>query len=127
MILLDTHTVIWAVEGVPRLGTRSRALIAASYDRYVSAVTHAEIAIKAALNKMDVPEDFPQRLAAGGFSSLPLNADHAVGLRTFPELAGHDPFDRMLVAQAFIDGLSLLTADRRLLALDRPWIIDATR
>ena len=126
MILLDTHTMIWAVEGVTRLGARSRSLIATSHERYVSAVTHVELSIKAARNKVEVPAGLPQLLAAEGFRDLPLSAEHALGVLAFPELAGHDPFDRMLVAQAYVDGLSLLTADRRLLALNRPWIIDAT-
>ncbi|MFL6109548.1 MAG: type II toxin-antitoxin system VapC family toxin [Marmoricola sp.] len=126
MILLDTHVVIWAAEGVPRLGPRTRSTIAQSRTKYVSAVTHAELAIKAGLSKLRVPQDLPQRLASGGFDPLPLSAEHAEGMRSFPELVGHDPFNRMLVAQAYVDGLTLLTADTRLLDLDRPWIIDAT-
>lgn len=126
MILLDTHIVIWAAEGSPRLGPRCKSTIAQSRTKYVSAVTHAELAFKAALNKLTVPHDLPQRLASGGFDPLPLSAEHAEGMQSFPELVGHDPFDRMLVAQAYVEGLTLLTADPRLLDLDRPWIIDAT-
>lgn len=58
---------------------------------------------------------------------LSVTAEHAEGIRDYPELTRHDPFDRLLVAQADQAGLRLLTADRLLLELQRDFILDATR
>lgn len=127
MILLDTHTVIWVVSDHPRLGSRARKMIQASPGCYVSAVTHIELAIKSGRNKILLPDGFRDHLADAGFERLALEDRHASAMNRFPALDGHDPFDRMLVAQAVTDNLTFLTADRTLLALDLPWIIDATR
>lgn len=77
--------------------------------------------------RWDLPEDVPGRMIEQGFRILDVGGAHALALRKFPELADHDPFDRLLVAQAKVERFELLTADRRLLALDYDWIVDATR
>lgn len=125
MILLDTHVVLWAVADERKLGTHARRVIGSTVTRYVSAVTHAELGIKAARNKIRLPAGLPGLLEQAGFAPLPFEARHARGFGRFPALDGHDPFDRMIVAQADVDGLTLLTADRTLLGLGQPWIIDA--
>jgi len=125
--LLDTHTVLWAVAKPSRIGAQARAHIQSSTACYVSAVTHMELAIKTARNQLRLPDGFQDHLDSAGFSRLPLEDRHAPALRLFPALDGHDPFDRMLIAQAHVDGLTFVTADRTLLALELPWIIDATR
>jgi PIN domain nuclease of toxin-antitoxin system len=77
------------------------------------------------LGTLSIPADFSKRLTAQGLALLRVTAEHAEAIRDFPELLRHDPFDRLLVAQASRAGLRLLTADQTLLGLDRDFIIDA--
>lgn len=79
------------------------------------------------LGKLSVPADLGKRLTGQGLVLLSITAGHAEALRDFPELARHDPFDRLLVAQASRTGLRLLTADQVLLGLGRDFILDASR
>lgn len=65
------------------------------------------------------------RLEVEGFALLDVTAEHAEGLRGFPELVRHDPFDRLIIAQAVTEGLTLITADRVLLDLGRDFVVDA--
>lgn len=127
MILLDTHVLLWVLARGDRIGPQARRVTEQAGVRYVSAVTFAEIAIKGARNKLRAPGNLSELITDLGFVPLPLDARHASGLRRFPTLGRHDPFDRLLVAQADVDRLTLLTADSTLLALEQPWIIDATR
>ncbi|MCW2785023.1 MAG: hypothetical protein JWP74_1540 [Marmoricola sp.] len=126
MILVDTHVLLWSLARPDRIGSRARRLISRTDVRYVSAVSHAEVTIRGARNKLKAPPGLAELVTSAGFINLPFEARHATGLGHFPSLARHDPFDRMLVAQASVDELTLLTADHALLALDQPWIIDAT-
>ena len=126
MILLDSHVVIWAMERSPRLGRRAREMITSGEEVHVSAVSLLELTIKAMLGKIAIPNKLASQLVDQGLSLLSLTPDHVEVLRDFPELSGHDPFDRSLVAQASQAGLRLLTADRVLLDLGRDFIVDAT-
>lgn len=125
MILLDTHSLLWALADDPKLGPSARNLIATSSVRFVSAVTHAELTIKSMGGKLRIGEDFAARVSSAGFESLPLHERHVGGLRAFDTLIKHGPFDRLLLAQAKVDGLRFVTADRALLDLGEPWIVDA--
>lgn len=127
MILLDTNAVYWSMTGSERLGPSARARLQTAPHRFVSSISHVELAIKHMKGKLHLPPDLPARLAEIGLDGLPYSDTHAAGLHQFPSLANHDPFDRMLVAQAAVERADFLTADRTLLALDLPWIIDATR
>ncbi|MCW2753936.1 MAG: hypothetical protein JWQ32_1347 [Marmoricola sp.] len=127
MILLDTQVVFWSIVGSNRLGRQARALLASASGRYVSSITRVEFAIKQMKGKLRLPPDLSARLADAGLEDLAFSARHAEGLHRFPTLVTHDAFDRMLLAHARVDGLDLLTSDRTLLALEEPWIIDATR
>ena len=93
---------------------------------YVSAASIWELTIKTMLGKLSVPADLSTRLPAQGLALLSITAEHAEAIRDFPELVRHDPFDRLLVAQASRAGLQLLTADHVLLGLGRDFIIDAS-
>ncbi len=92
----------------------------------MSAATVWELTIKAMLGKLSVPADLSVRLVDQGFVPLSVTAEHAEGIRDFPELTRHDPFDRLLVAQADRASLHLVTADHVLLKLERDFIVDAT-
>lgn len=100
-------------------------MITAASRVHVSAATVWELTIKAKLGKLKVPAALAERLTEQGLQPLSVTAEHAEGIREFPELARHDPFDRLLVAQASQTGMRLITADRVLLGLDREFIVDA--
>jgi PIN domain nuclease of toxin-antitoxin system len=127
MLLLDSQALLWLLDDNPRLGARARQAITSAQGVHVSAATIWELTIKSMLGKLSVPADLSQRLSAQGLAPLSITAEHAEAIRDFPELVRHDPFDRLLVAQAARAGLQLLTADQILLGLSRDFIIDATR
>ncbi|SHH48085.1 PIN domain nuclease, a component of toxin-antitoxin system (PIN domain) [Jatrophihabitans endophyticus] len=127
MLLLDTSALLWVLVDSPRLGRASRARIAAASRVHASAVSVVELVVKGMLGRIELPPDLPDAIRAQSVVELPLGFDDAAAIRDFPELVGHDPFDRMLVAQAHAQGLTLLTSDRVLLGLDRHFILDATR
>ena len=127
MLLLDSQALLWLLDDNPRLGSRARQAIIAAQGVHVSAATVWELTIKSMLGQLSVPADFSQRLATQGLVLLSVTAEHAEAIRGFPELVRHDPFDRLLVAQAACAGLRLLTADQVLLSLRRDFIIDANQ
>jgi len=127
MLLLDSQALLWLLDDNPRLGTMSRQAITSAQSVHVSAATVWELTIKSMLGKLSVPADLSARLTAQGLELLSVTAEHAEAIRGFPELTRHDPFDRLLVAQACCAGLRLLTADHVLLKLGRDFILDATR
>lgn len=127
MILLDTNAVYWSMTGSGRMGPAARARLEEESRRCVSSISHVELAIKQMKGKLHLPPDLPARLTDIGLDGLPYNEAHAAGIHQFPGLVSHDPFDRMLLAQAAVERATFLTADRTLLALDLPWIIDASR
>lgn len=119
-LLLDTHVVLWALAGDDRLRPTTRERIADGGTHVsVSAASVWEITIKQALGKLAAPDDLVEALAAAEFRPLDINAHHALAAGRLPR-HHDDPFDRMLVAQAVSDGLTLVTADRRLTAYGVP-------
>lgn len=119
--LLDTHALIWWVEGDPRITPRLRALLgSAEEDVFVSAATAWEIATKARLGKLTSPKallaDFAEAVETLGFQPLPINLSHGQVAGQLPG-AHRDPFDRMLAAQARTEGLALVSADPAFAAL----------
>ena len=113
-LLLDTHVALWAIADDPRLKNTARALIAdASNTVVVSAVSVWEIAIKHALGKGDMPVSAAEALAyfkAAGFLLLDVTAEHAAQVEQLAPIHA-DPFDRLIVAQAFCEPLRLMTHD----------------
>lgn len=109
-LLLDTHVWLWWQADDRRLAKAARTAIVQAAEVYVSAASAWEMAIKIALGKLEVPEDLAAAADAGGIRELPVHFRHVAALRTLP--AHHrDPFDRLLLAQARVDGLTLVTAD----------------
>ncbi len=112
-LLLDTHILLWWLGGSPELPPEHRVLLEAPRNEIlVSSISVAEIAIKASLGKLGLPDE-PMGivLAEEGFDELEFRSDHADRLRDLP-LLHRDPFDRMLVAQALVEDAVLVTADR---------------
>jgi PIN domain nuclease of toxin-antitoxin system len=109
-ILLDTHLVLWALGDPRRLGKQTIALLERS-DVWVSAASIWEISIKASLGKLKAdPETVLRAIEPAGYMLLPASAEHAV--RVFSLGMHHqDPFDRLLVAQAQLEAMTLLTND----------------
>lgn len=112
-LLLDTHVALWWWFEDARLAAPTVTAIAEADRVYVSAASAWEIAIKAALGKLEAPEDVGTALDASGFHALDVTVPHALAADALPR-HHRDPFDRMLVAQARQESLTLVTADRRL-------------
>lgn len=113
--LLDTHTFLWWVLDVPRLSDESRAILEdGDNDLVFSAASAYELAFKARSGRLTLPEPpetyVPDRLVSNGFTRLAIELAHALRAGSLPWIH-RDPFDRMLVAQAQIEGLPILTAD----------------
>lgn len=111
-LLLDTHAALWWWFEDPRLAASATAAVAEADRVYVSAASAWEIAIKHALGKLDAPEDVGTAIAESGFHALEITVPHALAAGALPRHHG-DPFDRMLIAQARVERLALVTADRR--------------
>lgn len=113
-LLLDTHVALWWFGDSPNLSPRHRELIHDTDRRvFVSSVSVVEISIKASLGKLDAPYGVVDAVQQSGFELLDLNGSHAEELRDLP-WHHRDPFDRMLIAQARVEKLTLLTVDENI-------------
>ncbi|NIM96909.1 MAG: PIN domain-containing protein [candidate division Zixibacteria bacterium] len=113
--LLDTHTFLWWINDSPKLSSRVREIISdGNNDLFLSAASGWEIAVKVQLGKLklpDSPERFiPEQLRINNIKGLPIEMSHALQISTLPD-HHRDPFDRVLVVQAQLEGLPILTAD----------------
>lgn len=114
-LLLDTHTFLWWTEDSPRLPKRFRAAIAErTNDVFVSAVTVWEIAVKRRAGRIAFAGEIAEEIKKQGFQALPIAVQHAEAVEHLPVLH-RDPFDRMLVAQAMAEGMTLLTVDAQII------------
>lgn len=122
-LLIDTHLLLWAAEGFERLPTRAQTLMSVPENElFFSAASLWEIVIKSSLNREDFKVD-PRLLRRGlldnGYSELPVLSEHAVAVGCLPPIH-KDPFDRLLIAQAIVEGITLLTADAHLTKYSGP-------
>lgn len=112
-LLVDTHLLLWAAGQSARLPATARRLLEEAGQPWFSAASLWEIAIKQLLGRADFDVD-PRRLRRGlldnGWRELAVSSEHAVATRDLPPIH-EDPFDRMLLAQAQVEGLVLLTSD----------------
>lgn len=115
--LADTHVLIWHVTGDPRLSQRHKTLIDGTAPIFISSVSVAEVSIKRALGKLDSPPEMFDAFANAGLIELPLTWRHARVVEDLP-LLHRDPFDRMLIAQTMVEGLTLMTSDKKILRYD---------
>lgn len=125
-ILLDTHFLLWLAQAPEKLSPKAHRLLADEQNElYYSLVSLWEIGIKNSLNKPDFNVDI-NRLDKGlrylGANCLNLDILHIIQATTYPPIH-KDPFDRMLLAQADVEGLSFLTVDRLILKYNKPFII----
>jgi PIN domain nuclease of toxin-antitoxin system len=113
--LLDTHVWLWWQADDRRLGSAARNAISAAAEVRFSAASAWEIAIKVSIGQLRLPRgaDIDAELRRDGFRSLGVDITHTAALMGLPRLH-RDPFDRMLVAQAMVEGLTLATADDEL-------------
>ena len=114
-LLLDTHVALWAITDSPRLSASARTLILTPRANiWISAASIWEIAIKYALGRGDMPvssEEAMTYFRASGYRFLAIEPEHAMAVANLPS-HHQDPFDRLLVAQAQVEPMRLLTADR---------------
>lgn len=119
-LLLDSHVLLWWFDGGEQLGETTRSAIGDPGNQaLVSAATLWELSIKQSVGKLVVDVDLREHAVEQGFEELPVTGRHALAVRDLPR-HHRDPFDRMLVAQAGLEGLTLVTADRLLSAYDVP-------
>lgn len=114
--LLDTSVWLWSLWEPERIARKAREVMAdLSQQIFLSAVTSWEIAIKVGVSKLTLPEPsssyVPRRMADQGLRPLPISHQHALAVAALP-LHHRDPFDRLLIAQASIEGMTVITADR---------------
>ena len=128
-LLLDTHALLWYAINDPQLSSAaSAAILDAQNEVYMSAVSHWEMAIKISIGKLQMHSPFREFLETCEneymFALLPILPTHSVQLSNLPFVANHrDPFDRMLVAQAMVENMTLVSKDEAIdqYSISRIW------
>lgn len=116
-LLLDTHIALWAITGDQTLGEEFLDRLRHDPDIFLSPVSLWEITIKQAAGKLAGPADLAERVRDMAFRELPVTHTHAIAAARLPP-HHRDPFDRMLVAQATIEGLKLVSRDTSIALYD---------
>jgi PIN domain nuclease of toxin-antitoxin system len=115
-LLLDTHLLLWAAQGIEHLPLDAQKLMSEPENElFFSVASLWEIVIKCGLGREDFkvdPRVLRRSLLDNGYYELPILSEHAVAIGTLPPIH-KDPFDRLLIAQAIVEGITLLTADIR--------------
>ena len=110
-LLIDTVILIWVLDDSSSLKTSTRKIIQEANNRFVSSISIAEIEIKKSIGKLTIPNSYIQKIFETGFEELQFDFADAYGLGNLPYFH-RDPFDRMLISQAVVKGLTLLTNDK---------------
>jgi PIN domain nuclease of toxin-antitoxin system len=118
-LLLDTHAALWYMAGSGKLAEAAREQILVAERVYVSVASVWEIEIKRAQGKLDAPADLAKAFTSMGFMPLDIDLDHAVAAARLPK-HHQDPFDRMIIAQAQLEALTIVTADAIIPKYDVP-------
>ena len=115
-LLVDTHILLWAADHPNRLSRAARSLLAdVGNDLYFSPLSVWEVSIKGVLGRKDFeyePRTLYRQLVDNGYIELSVTSEHAIAVRNLP-LIHKDPIDRLLIAQATVEGFTLLTADSK--------------
>lgn len=117
-LLLDTHAFLWWITDDPRLSEKGREIMGDGKNQlFLSAASGWEIAIKAKLGKLKVSDNLehfiPEQVALNAIENLPIVLSHVLHVYTLPDYH-RDPFDRLLISQAQLEGLSILTVDSQI-------------
>lgn len=117
-LLLDTHAFLWWVGDDPRLPPSARRLIGGPRNEiFFSAVSAWEIVIRSVMDKTSLPESperfVPAQLRENAFVALPVSISHALAVARLPDIH-RDPFDRLIVAQAVVEDLTIVTRDEQI-------------
>ena len=117
-ILVDTHVVLWWLDDPKKLSDKARQLIESIENNiFVSSAVVWEIIIKKSIGKLKAPDNLLEMLKGEGFISLSITDQHAIRLEQLPPIH-QDPFDRIQIAQALTEGLTLITIDKKILQYD---------
>ena len=112
--LIDTHTFLWFIHDSPQLSTNAKSLLESDNDVWVSIVSLWEIAIKVNIGKLTLPNNYenfiPEQVALNDIEILPIEMAHLAIYTTLP-LHHRDPYDRLLIAQAMTEKVSIISAD----------------
>jgi PIN domain nuclease of toxin-antitoxin system len=122
-LLLDTHILLWWLDDPTLISSEAQTLIREETNIiYVSSASVWEIVIKKALGKLDAPDNLPEMIDVCRFTPLPITVAHAMGVQS---LSHHhrDPFDRMLIAQAITEGLTIISRDSYISSYPVPYIL----
>jgi PIN domain nuclease of toxin-antitoxin system len=118
ILLLDTHTLIWTLENNPTLSHMARDTIINGENMiFVSSVSAWEICIKKSMGKLETPDNLYEEIRLHRFTELKINFEHARLAGKLPAIQ-RDPFDRMLISQAMIEKLTLITRDKQIAQYD---------
>jgi PIN domain nuclease of toxin-antitoxin system len=123
-LLLDTHVVLWEPQGSRSVGQQAQEAIERADELSFSVISFAEIGVKVAIGRLAVPPDLHTHILRTGLQVLGLAPDAALAVADLP-LHHRDPFDRLLIAQARAERLTIVTADRRFAAYEVP-VVDAS-
>lgn len=118
-LLLDTHVVLWQLTDPVRVGERARRAVDAAESAYLSVISFAEVGIKVATGKLALPRGLREFVPDDYI--LLLTPEHGLALADLP-LLHRDPFDRLLIAQALAEDLTIVTSDASIQRYDVPWI-----
>ena len=115
-LLLDTHTFLWFIEDSPRLSTEAKNLLESDTDLLISVASLWEIAIKINIGKLTLAQSFeafiPAQIVKNAIELLPIAIEHLAVVTSLP-LHHRDPFDRLLIAQAMVEQLPLVSIDEK--------------
>jgi len=122
---IDTQIALWLARDDSRLSPATLKWINASSETVMSSLSIAELEIKAALGKLTLPQDFARLFTDQGIRIESFDDRSALALSRFPALSRHDPFDRMILAQASTrPDTAFFTTDRAFIALGLDWVVD---
>ena len=125
-LLLDTHTFLWFIDDNPQLSTDAKSVLESDVDLLISAASLWEIAVKLNIGKLTLTQPFdafiPDQLAKNAIALLPITVPHLALVSTLP-LHHRDPFDRLLVAQAMVEEIPIVSIDDKfdLYGANRMW------
>ncbi len=124
-VLLDTHVAVWVAGSPSKLGPKAKRLIQTARDVSISSISIAELNMKSMIGGIKIPSYLSEQFQNANIQVSYFGTESANEILRFGSLAKHDPFDRLILAQASASDAKLLTADRALLALDLEFVIDA--